>query len=155
MISPSASALSKKFSVLTGLPVTCVAKSRFLPSSARFVYAIYNEMPEHEIVLLRADLNLLVSLAGSMIEIPDPLAGERVGRTVLDKSIHNAIRDVLSAFSVLLSTNHRVAFKSMCTDVAYLNGYARSILNSPSTAVSFDISIEGFTGGQLSILSNH
>jgi hypothetical protein len=154
MISPNARALSKMFSTLTGLSVSCVAKPRFTSSSAKLVYGIYNELPEHDTILLRADLHLLASLAGSLVGLPDSLVTARIGGASLDETLRDAIRDVFNYTSTLLSTSHRVVFKSMCTDVQYLNGPARSILNSPVLAATFDVSIPGYTGGQLSIFSD-
>ena len=154
MISPNAQALSKTLTTLTGLPVTCARKPRFTPSRSRRVYGIYNELPSLDtIILLRADLSLLASLGGCVAGLPDSLAADRAKTTPLDETLRGGIHQVLNVLSTLLSSQDRVVFRSMCMDVAYLTGPARSVLNSQGPAPTFEVTIAGYTGGELTLFS--
>ena len=153
MTSPNAQALSKTLTTLTGLPVSCARKPRFTPSKARRVYGIYNQLPAHDTILLRADLPLLASLGGRIAGLPNSLMAESADSSPLDSNLREGIQQVLSLLSTLLSGTERVVFRSMCTDVAYLTGPARSILNSQGLAPTFEVTIQGYTGGELTIFS--
>jgi hypothetical protein len=153
MISPNAQALSKTLTTLTGLPVSCTRKPRFTPSRSRRVYGIYNELPAHDTILLRADLSLLASLGGCVAGLPDSLAADRAKISPLDETLRGGIHDVLNFLSTLLSGPERVVFRSLCLDVAYLTGPARSVLNSQAPAQTFEVTIPGYTGGELTIFS--
>jgi hypothetical protein len=153
MISPNAQALSKTLTTLTGLPVSCARKPRFTPSKSRRVYGIYNELPAHDTILLRADMSLLASLGGCVAGMPDELAADRAKSSPLDETLRAGIHEVLNVLSTLLSGPERVVFRSMCTDVGYLTGPARSILNSHAPAQTFEVTIKGYTGGELTIFS--
>ena len=151
--SPTVRSLSSLLSELTGLPVTCTPKPRFRPSHAKRVYGIYNELATDETILLRADLPLLASMAGSRTGLSSSLVADKIKTAPIDGDLRNAMHEVLNLTSTLLSGGHRVVLKSMCMDTAYLTGPARSVLNFHSNSTSFEVSVQGYTGGELSIFS--
>jgi hypothetical protein len=85
--------------------------------------------------------------------MPASLVDDRASSSPLDETLRGGIQEVLNVLSTLLSGAHRVVFRSMCTDVAYLTGPARSILNSHVLASTFQVTIKGYTGGELTIFS--
>jgi hypothetical protein len=142
------------FSQLTGLQVSFTAKPRSTPSKSKLIYGVYSELPGQSTILLRADLPLLASIGGALVGLPDSLVNERIRATFLDETLRDAMHEVLNVTSTLLSTAHRVVFKTMYTDAAHLSGPALSILNSPILATVFDVSIKGYTGGEFSIFAD-
>lgn len=153
MKSPTARSLSSMFSEMTGLPVSCIPKPRYKPSSGKRVYGIYRELATEETILLRADLSLVASMAGSRAGLSSSLVTDKVKTTPLDGTLRDAMHEVLNMTSTLLSGSSRVVLRSMCMEPAYLTGPARSVLNFPNTTTSFEVSLPGYTGGELSIFS--
>jgi len=142
------------YSDLTGLQVSFTVKPRSTPSKNRLIFGVYSELPAQDTILLRADLPLLASMGGALVGLPDSIVNERIRASTLDETLRDAMHEVLNITSTLLSTAHRVIFKTMYTDAAHLSGPALSILNSPILATCFDVSIQGYTGGELSIFSD-
>lgn len=154
MESPNAYAMSKMFSQLTALQVSFTVKTKLLPTKAKPIYGVYHELPGDDTILLKADLPLLASLGGALVGLPDAAVKERIQSATLDETMRDAIHEVLNITSTLLSTPHRVIFKTMHTDAAYLNGPAQSILKSPVLVSHFEVSVPGYTGGGLSVMAD-
>jgi len=154
MNSPNAQALSKTLTRFTGIPVTCTPRYRYSHVRSKRVYGIYNELPAHDTILIRADFPLLASLGGRIAGMSDSLVAEGSSSTPLEPTLRGGIHDVLNILSTLLSGPERVIFRSMCTDVAYLTGPARSILNFPAATSTFQVTIPGQESGELTIFTD-
>jgi hypothetical protein len=153
MPAPTAYAMSKMLTQLTGRPVGFTLKPKTTPSTIKPIYGVYRVQPDETTILVRADLRLLASLGGLLVGLPDHIVSERVEESPLGELLRDAIHEVFNVASTPLSSEGRAVFKTMHSDVQQLHHSARELLSCPILATSFDVSISGYTGGEFAVYS--
>jgi hypothetical protein len=149
MSAPTAYGMSKMLTQLTGREVSFHLKAKPAPSSPHPLYGVYEGQPEEKTMVVKADLRLLASFGGLLVGLPDPVVAEQASEVPLGELLRDAIHEVLNVSSTPLSVNSRVVFKTMHTSLQELSPSAREVLNHPSLTTCFDVSVAGYTGGEM------
>ena len=144
--------MSQLFSQLVGRPVS-VSLGRDLPTKAKQMYGVYHVLPYKGIVVVKTDLPLLGSFAGSMVGLPWDVVAERLTETPMDETLRDAMHEVLNISSTLVETEQRAVFQAMATDPVYCESEACALIQKPFRKSCFDISVDGYTDGKLHILA--
>jgi hypothetical protein len=145
--------MSKTLSQLTGREVGFTLKPKPTPSGSKPIYGIYTVLPENDPIVMKADIRLLASFGGALVGLPDAVVADRAKEVPMDEVLRDAIHEVFNVCSTPLSARHRVMFKSMHTEAHQLDSSARDLLNCSILATCFDVSIWGYTGGELIVYS--
>ncbi len=145
-------ALSTMFSQLLGREVQVAAKPRPASSKAKVIYGVYKTQPGEQVIVVRADLALMGSLGGVLIGLPDSEIADRLKQPQLDGLLRDGIHEVFNILSTPLAVDGRVVFQTMHTDAVLLKGDATRLLKAAPQASLFSVSLDGYTGGEVTIL---
>ena len=153
MSEPTPFALSRRFSQLIGRKVTFVQVPPVPDTKFKQIYGVYTVLPESTLVVVKADLRLLGSIAGALVGWPDPVVKEHLAVMPMEELLRDAIYEVLNVASAAVGTEGRTVFTNMVDDPAYIDGAAGEILKKPGHRSHFNVSVDGYIGGRLTILS--
>jgi hypothetical protein len=103
--------------------------------------------------VVQADALLLVSFAGALIGLSADLIKERMAASTFDEALDDALREIMNIASRVVEPEHRAVFKSIHSDPGDLRGDARKTLRHPCYSSHFDVLIDGYEGGSLSLLA--
>jgi hypothetical protein len=152
MAAPTAPALSRLFTQLTGRDVAFVQAKE--PRDARIpqVYGVYRALPEDIVVIVKADLPLLGSFAGALIGLPDPEVKVQLRTSPLGEALRDAISEVLNIANSEIAPDRRAVLSKVVTDLKELDEAASTTLTQPGSKYFFDVSIKGYQGGKFAIM---
>lgn len=153
MSEPTPFALSRRFSQLTGRKVTFVQASALPDTAVNKIYGIYTVLPDGNPVVVKADLRLLASVAGALVGWPDPVVKEHLAVTPMEELLRDAIYEVFNVAASGFETEGRVVFKNMVFNTTYIDGAAGEVLKKPGHRSHFNVSVDGYVGGRMTILS--
>jgi hypothetical protein len=153
MSEPTPFALSRRFSQLTGRKVTFVQAGVLPDTTANQIYGIYTVLPNETPVVVKADLRLLASVAGALVGWPDPVVKEHLAVTPMEELLRDAIYEVFNVAAAGFETEGRVVFKNMVFNPIYVDGAPGEVLKKPGHRSRFNVSVDGYVGGRMTILS--
>ena len=153
MAEPSTFLLSRCFSQLTGRKVTFVQAPAGLPSKVEQAYGIYHVVPQEVPVIVKADLQLLGSIAGALVGLPDTAVKEHLRANPMEELMRDAICEVLNIAAAAVSAEGRTVFVKMVRDPAFIEGVAGKTFKEPFHRSFFTVTIDGYQGGKFAILS--
>jgi hypothetical protein len=153
MSEPTPFRLSQCFTQLLGRKVTFVQSTFALDMHIRQMYGIYTLLPLEAAIIVKADLPLLGSFAGALVGLPDTAVKEHLRANPLEELIRDAICEALNIASAVISTDGRAVFSKLVADPAYIDGAAAKVLKAPFHRSYFTVSIDGYQGGRLTVLS--
>jgi hypothetical protein len=104
-------------------------------------------------VIVKADLRLLGSIAGALVGWPDPVVKEHLSVMPMEELLRDAIYEVFNVASAAVGTEGRIVFTDMVDNPAYIDGAAGEVLRNPGHRSHFNVSVDGYVGGRLTILS--
>jgi hypothetical protein len=119
----------------------------------RQVYGIYTLSPQEAAIVVKADLPLLGSIAGTLVGLADQAVKEHLRVNPIDELLRDAISEALNVAASAITTEGRAVFDRMETDPAYIDGAAGKVLEEPFHKSYFTVSVEGYQGGRFSILA--
>jgi hypothetical protein len=157
MVIPEVNALSKHFTHLVGREVK-FTKATLAPDKAtRWIYASYNAFAHEDpttakALVVKADLNLLGSLAGSLVGLPANEVVTRLKSPSLDELMLDAISEILNVASGAIASNLRATLVGMSTEAGDVKCEAALVLASPSFKAVFDVVVQGYMGGRFILL---
>jgi hypothetical protein len=153
MSEPTPFALSQRFSQLIGRKVTFVQAGVIPDTKATQIYGIYTVVPSGTAIVVKADLRLLGSVAGALVGWPDPVVKEHLAVTPMEEILRDAIYEVFNVSSAAIGGEERAVFTKMVTSPIYVDGAAGDVLKKPCHRSYFNVSVDGYVGGRLTILS--
>ena len=154
MSAPTAYSLSKMYTQLLGREIGFALKTQPQPSKVKPIFGVYTTQPGGDTLVVKADLPLMGSLAGAMVGLPAPAIAERLKEPKLDELLADAIHELFNVTSTPLSTESRVVFKTMHMERVLLSTAAEDTLKSPLYTASFDVTANGYPGGELQVFSS-
>jgi hypothetical protein len=153
MSEPTPFALSRRFTQLIGRKVTFVQVPPIPETKTKQIYGIYTVLPDATPVVVKADLRLLGSIAGALVGWPDPVVKEHLAITPMEELLRDAIYEVFNVASAAVGTEGRIVLTDMVPNPAYIDGAAGEVLKNPGHRSHFNVSVDGYVGGRLTILS--
>jgi hypothetical protein len=153
MAEPTTYSLSRRFSQLIGRKVTFSQTTFALDSKIKQMYGIYTVLPHGTFVIVKADLPLLGSFAGSLVGLPDNVVREHLAVSPIEELLRDAIYEVLNIASAAVASDGRPVFTKMVTDPAYIDGQAGKVFKKPDHRSYFNVLVENYQGGKFAILS--
>ena len=153
MSEPTAHSFTQLLSQLTGRDVSFAQPKTSAASKAKQMYGLYTVLPHETVIVVRADLPLLASFAGALVGLPDDAVKERLEVTPLDELLRDAIHEVLNVSATLVTNEGRGVFKKMAADPVYFDDFDAQLLQKPDRRTEFDVSIDGYQGGNFTIFA--
>jgi hypothetical protein len=153
MAEPSSTAMSKLFTDLVGRPVSFSERLHPTATAKKQIYCVYAVKPMDSSRVIQADALLLTSFAGALIGLSSQAIKERMAEPTLDEALNDALREVMNIASRVVSLEHRAVFKSIYPDRGCLPADARNTLRDPCYSSHFDVLMEGYEDGTLSLLA--
>ncbi len=154
MAEPSPYEIANMLTDLIGRKVGVSQVAAPQETKAKQMFGTYQVVSTLAPIVLKADLVLLVSMAGVLVGLPDSAVRERLAAPALDELIRDAMHELLNILSTVVSVEGRAIFIKMVPNAAYVDGAAGVVLKKPSRRSYFNVDVEGYQGGQLSILSS-
>lgn len=151
MSEPAACALSRHFTNLVNRQVDFVPAKPPAENQSKQVFGVYTVHPQMSALVVKADLALLGSLAGSLVGLPDGEVQFRLQSAEPDELLGDAMREVLNIAASVVTSDGRAVFRSMLTEKVYLRPEAEKALNTPLHRSYFNVEIEGYEGGRFSV----
>jgi len=124
-----------------------------LESKVRQIYGIYTVVPHDTAIVVKADLQLLGSIAGALVGLPDAAVKEHLRVAPIEELLRDAISEVLNIAAATVTTEGRAVFVKMVTDPAYIDGAAEKAYKSPFRRSYFNVTVDGYQGGKFTIFS--
>jgi hypothetical protein len=153
MAEPTPLALSHMFTQLIGRKVTFAPATIAAETKIKQLYGIYSVLPHESVLIVKADLPLLGSLAGAMVGLPDSAVKESLSVSPLEEVLRDAIHEVLNVTSALVTNEGRAVFTSMVTDTALIDGAAGKLFKKPDRKTYFNVTVDGYQGGKFTIFN--
>ncbi len=153
MSEPTAHSFTQLLSQLTGRKVSFAQAKAAAASKTKQMYGLYTVLPHETVIVVKADLPLLASFAGSLVGFPDDAVKERLGADPLDEILRDAIHEVLNISATLVTNEGRAVFKRMAPDPVYFDNFDAQLLQKPDRRTEFDVSIDGYQGGKFTIFA--
>ncbi|MGA8937682.1 MAG: hypothetical protein WB439_00830 [Acidobacteriaceae bacterium] len=153
MAEPSASVMARLFTDLVGRHVSFSERMSATTSTEKQIYCVYMVKPMDSIRVIQADELLLATFGGALIGLSSEAIKERMADSSADEALNDALREVMNIASRVVSLEHRAIFKSLHSSAGALSADARSTLRDPCYSSHFDVTVEGYSGGALSLLA--
>jgi hypothetical protein len=110
-------------------------------------------MPAGTLVIVKADVALFGSFAGSLVGLPDSDVRTRLAAKVPDEILRDAIREVLNVASAAVSLEGRTVLDAVAMSPAELGPEANALLAKPTHKLFFEVTVKDYQGGRFSILA--
>jgi hypothetical protein len=149
----SSVAMAKLFTDLVGRSVSFSERLDPIATARKQVYCVYVVKPMDSTHVIQADELLLASFAGALIGLSADLIKERMAASTPDEALGDALREIMNIASRVVTLEHRAVFKSIHSEPGNLRGDARKTLRYPCYSSHFDVLIDGYEGGSLSLLA--
>jgi hypothetical protein len=117
------------------------------------IYGIYTVLPHETAIVVKVDLQLLGSIAGALVGLPDQAVKEHLRATPMEELLRDAISETLNIAAASVTTEGRAVFTKMVTDPAYIDGAAEKVFKEPFHRSYFTVSVDGYQGGRFTIFS--
>ncbi len=153
MSEPTPFALSKLFTDLTGRKVTFAQTAAAPETKIKQMYGIYTVLPYEAAIVVKADLPLLGSLGGILVGLPDSVVKEHLAASPVEELLRDAIHEVLNISSTVVTNEGRAVFVKMMADPILIDGAAGLVLKKPDRRSYFNVTVDGYQGGKLTIFS--
>ena len=153
MPEPTPYALSKMFTDLIGRKVTFTQTTAAAETKVKQMYGIYRLLPGETAIVLKFDLPLLGSLGGVLVGLPDAAVKEHLAATPIEEHLRDAIHEVLNIASAVITHHGRAIFVKMVTDPILIDGEAGKVFKKPDHRSYFNVLVEGYQGGKLTIFA--
>jgi hypothetical protein len=153
MSEPTPYALSKHLTDLIGRKVTFTQTVVSPETKVKQMYGIYTVLPHETAVVVKADLPLLGSLGGVLVGLPDSAVKEHLAATPVEELLRDAIHEVLNIASTVVTNEGRAVFVKMIADPILIDGAAGKVLKKPDRRSYFNVLVDGYQGGKLTIVS--
>jgi len=153
MAGPSPFLLSKCFSQLINRKVTFVQTGQALDGKTKLIYGLYSLSPIESAVVVKADLQLLGSIAGALVGLPDAVVKDRLKASPLDELLRDAISEVFNIASAAVSAEGRAVFTRFVTEAILIDGVAAKVFKEPFHRNYFTVAVDDYQGGRFSIFS--
>ncbi len=153
MAEPSSTAMAKLFTDLVGRHVRFSERLSPTATTKKQMYCVYVIKPMDSTRVIQADAALLASFAGALIGLSPQAIEDRMAGSELDEALNDALREVMNIASRVVSLEYRAIFKSIYGDSGSLPAAARNTLRDPCYSSHFDVLIDGYEGGSLSLLA--
>jgi hypothetical protein len=149
--------LSKHFTYLVGREVKFTKTPPAPDSGKRWVYASYDVVPADDptamkSLVVKADLELLGSLAGSLVGLPNDEVERHLRSKTLEELMRDAIYEILNVASGVIASDSRVVLTGVAMNSNDVKGGAAQVLASPSLKVEFNVVVQGYNGGRFIVL---
>jgi hypothetical protein len=151
MAEPTGYAMKELFSQLVGRDVAFAQPKPASRANGPQMYGLYTVLPQETALVVQADLALLGSFAGALVGLQDDAVKERLGAKPLEELLRDAIHEVLNIASTVVTTEGRAVFKKMAADPVYFDTLDGGFLQKPDRKTSFDVSIDSYQGGFMTI----
>jgi hypothetical protein len=152
MRDPVPQTLSRHFTNLIGRRVTFVKSLAKTKTDEKKVFAVYRSFPSQSVIVLKTDLSLIGSFAGTLVGMPDSEVRTRLAAPALDDLIRDAIAEILNVATAAIATEDRATFLSMAMNEAEIEDAAKEIMSKPHREFVFDVTVEEHQGGRFQIL---
>ena len=153
MADPLATVMAKLFTDLIGRSVSFSERMEPTPSPAEQAFAVYIVHPMGSVRVIRADTLLLASFGGALMGLPSDTVKQRMARSSVDASLYDALLEVMNIASRVVSLEYRAVFRSIYPDTGSLPAEARETVRNPCYSNHFDVTVDGYDGGRLSLLA--
>jgi hypothetical protein len=143
--------LSRLLSELVGTEVRLAPGSGVADAKAPQVFGTYTVLPDDAALVLQADLKLLSSIGGALLRLPAEAVEDHVTGAGVDEVLRDAMHEVLNIASTAVVRKGRAVFQKMLFDASELPGKAAETLESPFTRSVFEVFVQDYKGGKLTI----
>jgi hypothetical protein len=151
---PMQYALTHLLTDLIGRKVTFTLVTSGQETQARQVYGIYRRLSNEAPLVVKADLPLLGSFAGTLVGLSDTDVQSRLAGPSIEELFTDAIYEVLNVASSAITSEGRPVLSKMVTDCADIKGTAaEAIVMKPNHKIDFNVVVEGYRGGRFTVLS--
>jgi hypothetical protein len=153
MAEPSAFALSKHLSGLTGRKVSFAVTTASPETKIKQIYGIYTVLPYETAVVVKTDLPLLGSLGGALVGLPDSAVKEHLAISPIEELMRDAMHEVLNVASTVVTAEGRAVFQKMVADASLVDGAAGKLLIKADHRNFYNVLVDGYQGGKFTIFS--
>jgi hypothetical protein len=150
---PTGFAMKELFSQLIGRDVAFAQPKAASRPNGKQMFGLYTVLPQENALVVQADLALLGSFAGALVGLQDDAVKERMNASPLEELLRDAIHEVLNIASTVVTNEGRAVFKKMAADPVYFDTLDGDFLQKPDRKTTFDVSIDGYQGGLMTIFA--
>jgi hypothetical protein len=133
--------------------VTFVQTGQSLDGKTRLIFGIYSLSPIESAVVVKADLQLMGSIAGALVGLPDQVVKEHLKISPLEELLRDAISEVFNIASAAVSAEGRAVFTRFETESIFIDGVAAKVFKEPFHRSYFTVAVEDYQGGRFSVFS--
>jgi hypothetical protein len=153
MADPTAFAMTKMFSQLTGKAVSFTLVMK--PSVAKFkpLYGTYTIVPGDAGLVVKTEMGLIGSLGGALLGLPKQSVLEEITKNPLGETLRDAMYEILNVAAKVVCVDRRAVFQQMYNDPIYFGDAAQDVMNSPLHTAQFDVLVDGYVGGGFAVIT--
>ncbi|MGA9671105.1 MAG: hypothetical protein WBQ94_17980 [Terracidiphilus sp.] len=153
---PEAHNLSKHFTHLVGRDVKFQKAGLAPDKGASWIYGSYemvsaDDPTDTKSLVVKADRDLLGSLAGALVGLPSDEVIRRLRSSSLDELLQDAIYEILNVAAGVIAPGYRTILAGMSVEARDVQGEASQVLASPSAKAIFDVVVQGYNGGRFRV----
>jgi hypothetical protein len=145
--------LSHLFTKMLGRDVKFNRIETRTESAAKQIYFVYNRFDQEVELVVKGDLPLLASFAGAFLGFQDSDVQSRISSSELDDVLKDAIFEILNMASSAVSHHGPAILSKMATSFDEIGKEAESMVASPHKREVYNVAVEGYKGGRLTVLS--
>lgn len=153
MQEPTARSMSLLFSQLTDRHVSFTLAPNATEGKAPSVFAVYTELPDNNLIIVRAERATVAVLAAALLGMPEDTAVERALEQPMNEAVRDAIHEVLNIGSTALSTEGRVVLKHLVSESLDIEPAGRAVMAEPRSKSTYRVSIDATSRGIFSLFS--
>ena len=102
--------------------------------------------------LVKADLELLGALAGSLVGLPDEEVKRHLKCSPLEEVMRDSINEILNVASGVIASDCRVVLTSVAMNSNDVTGDAARLIASPAFKAEFEVLVQGQDEGRFVVL---
>jgi hypothetical protein len=153
MADPTAFAMTKMFSQLTGKPVsfTLVLK----PPVAKFkpLYGTYTIVPGDAALVVKTEMGLIGSLGGALLGLPKESVLEGIKQNPIEEVLRDAMHEILNVAATAVCVDRRAVFQKMYNDPVFFGEAAQDVMRKPLHTAHFNVLVDGYVGGGFAVIT--
>jgi hypothetical protein len=153
MAEPTAFAMSKMFSQLTGRKVSFNLVTKPPVAKAKPLYGVYTIVPGDAGLVVRTEMGVIGSLGGALLGLPKESVLDLIKKTPLEEVLRDAMHEILNVAATLVCVDRRAVFKSMYNDPVFFGDAAQEVMRKPLHTTQFDVTVDGYLGGGFAIIT--
>jgi hypothetical protein len=153
MAEPTAFAMSKMFSQLTGRTVSFSLTLK--PPVAKFkpLYGVYTIVPGDAALVVKTEMGLIGSLGGALLGLPKESVLDLIKKNPIEEVLRDAMHEILNVAATLVCVDRRAVFQKMFNDPVYFAEPAQEVMRSPIHTTQFEATVDGYVGGGFAVIS--